>query len=228
MSRTQSPSYVLTNVTKIYGQGHTAVTALSGINLTIPKGIFWAIMGPSGSGKSTLMHLIGLLDRPTRGSITIDGTIVTANSNLATLARLRREKIGFIFQQFFLLPRLSAQDNVVLPAIYARRNLAAARQRARELLSELGLADRTDHRPNELSGGEQQRVAIARALMNDPDIILADEPTGNLDSHTGAAILELIERLNQRGKTIILVSHDERVAKRADKIIRLKDGRLIL
>lgn len=223
----EKPILELTGVSKIYADGPTALEALAGITLAIPRGAFWAIMGPSGSGKSTLLHLLGLLDRPTVGNITIDGETVTADTDLSQLARLRRQKIGFIFQQFFLLPRLTALENVLLPALYARGNLNAARTRASHLLESVGLAARASHRPNELSGGEQQRVAIARALMNDPEIILADEPTGNLDSRTGAAILELIGQLHTKGKTIIIVTHDSHISRRAEKIVQLRDGSVV-
>lgn len=221
------PIIELDGVTKTYGRGHTAVTALADISFTIPQSGFWAIMGPSGSGKSTLLHLLGLLDRPSHGSIRIDQITVTPKTNLSELARLRRSTIGFVFQQFFLLPRVSALENVLLPALYAGQSLAAAQQRARELLKDVGLTERVDHFPNQLSGGEQQRVAIARALMNNPAVILADEPTGNLDSANGKKILELLEKLHQeQEKTIILVTHEEQIGKRAERIIRLKDGKV--
>ncbi len=216
----------LDQLTKTYGSGHTAVQALQEITLSVPTGAFWSIMGPSGSGKSSLLHILGLLDRPTSGKLTVGGESVTAHTDISKLAELRQRFIGFIFQQFFLLPRLSAQENVMLPALYAGQSTKAARARAMRLLEQVGVAERAEHRPNQLSGGEQQRVAIARALTNDPAILLADEPTGNLDSKNGIAILELIESLNQEGKTVIMVTHDATIGKRAQKIVHLKDGKL--
>lgn len=216
----------LENVTKTYGRGHTAIEALHGISFEVPSGSFWSVMGPSGSGKSTLMHILGLLDRPSAGTYQIGDNQISADSNLSQLAQLRRQLIGFVFQQFFLLPRLSACENVMLPGLYAGSSRGDSTARAEKLLGRVGLSDRANHRPNELSGGEQQRVAIARALMNDPSIILADEPTGNLDSRNGQEILALLDELHQDGKTILLVTHDAEVGKRAQKTIHLKDGRL--
>ncbi|MBI4175044.1 ABC transporter ATP-binding protein [Candidatus Berkelbacteria bacterium] len=216
----------LDRIVKHYGRGHTAVTALDHVTLTVPRGAFWAIMGPSGSGKSTLLHLVGLLDRPSDGTLHIDGTAVTQKTKITQLSTLRRELIGFIFQQFFLLPRLTAIENVMLPGLYLGRAARTARERARQLVAEVGLDERQNHRPNQLSGGEQQRVAIARALMNNPPLILADEPTGNLDSKNGALIMGLIEQLNRDGRTVLMVTHDEQIGKHAQKIIRLKDGKL--
>lgn len=216
----------LKDVSKTYGTGRTAVHALESITLSIPMGAFWSVMGPSGSGKSSLLHILGLLDRPSSGSFTIGEDAITNHTDISQLAKLRQRLVGFIFQQFFLLPRLDATENVMLPALYTGQVAKIARQRAVSLLEEVGMADRANHRPNQLSGGEQQRVAIARALMNDPTILLADEPTGNLDSKTGKAILELIESLHGQGKTIIMVTHDESIGKHAEKIVHLKDGRL--
>ena len=213
-------------VSKTYGQGHTAVQALDSISLKIPQGTFWAIMGPSGSGKSTLLHLVGLLDRPSHGSLTIGLETIEPTSNLSHLARIRRTLIGFVFQQFFLLPRLSARDNVCLPGLYAGLTKREADKRASQLLAQVDMMSRADHQPNQLSGGEQQRVAIARALMNDPAIILADEPTGNLDSASGAIVLKLLSQLHGTGKTILLVTHDPKIGQQAEKIVRLEDGRL--
>jgi putative ABC transport system ATP-binding protein len=223
---TQDVVLSLDTISKVYGKGHTAVKALADVTFQVPRGSYWSIMGPSGSGKSTLLHLLGLLDRPTDGTIHIDATTISKDTNISALSSLRSEYIGFVFQQFFLLPRLSALENVILPALYRGRPYHEAQTRALELLTEVGLAGRTQHFPNQLSGGEQQRVAIARALVNNPAIILADEPTGNLDSKSGKAILELIENLHTTGKTILVVTHDGQIGKRAKKIVQLRDGRL--
>ena len=217
----------LKGVTKIYKMGKVFVPALRGINLKIRKGEFVSIMGPSGSGKTTLMNLIGCLDRPTEGEIYI------ANKNVAKLkddelARLRRERIGFVFQQFNLIPRLTALENVELPMWFAGLSKKKRRERAIELLKLVGLEKRINHKPAELSGGERQRVSIARALANDPGIILADEPTGNLDTKTGKEIMEILKDLNKQGRTIVLVTHDETFAREAERIIRIKDGRLLI
>ena len=218
----------LQGVHKTYDLGEVKVHALCGVELRIGRGEFLALMGPSGSGKSTLLNIIGCLDRPTRGTYRLDGQEVSSMSR-DQLARIRNEKIGFIFQNFNLLPRTSALENVELPLLYAPG--LSARQRRRRALAMLelvGLADRSDHHPNQLSGGQQQRVAIARALTNNPSIVLADEPTGNLDSESGAQILELLKRLSREdGKTVIIVTHDPDAAAIADRIIRLKDGAVI-
>ncbi|RLG57160.1 MAG: macrolide ABC transporter ATP-binding protein [Candidatus Hydrothermarchaeota archaeon] len=216
----------LKGVTKIYKMDKVLVPALRGINLKIRKGEFVSIMGPSGSGKTTLMNLIGCLDRPTEGEIYI------ANKNIAKLgddelAKLRREKIGFVFQQFNLIPRLTALENVELPMWFAGLSKKKRRERAIELLKLVGLEKRIHHKPAELSGGERQRVSIARALANNPEIILADEPTGNLDTKTGKEIMEILKDLNKQGKTIVLVTHDETFAKEAERIIKIRDGRLL-
>jgi putative ABC transport system ATP-binding protein len=213
----------LEDIRKTYRMGEVDVNALAGLTLRVEKGQVLAIMGPSGSGKSTLMNIIGCLDRPTSGSYQLDGKTVSQLADDA-LAEIRNRKVGFVFQSFNLLGRSTATANVELPLRYAGIN-SGRRERAREVLQLVGLGDRLDHKPMELSGGQQQRVAIARALVNNPAIILADEPTGNLDSRSGAEILELLLGLNRdRGTTLIIVTHDASVAKRAGRIVRLKDG----
>ena len=216
------------DVWKVYNPGTSAeVKALRGVNLKIKKGDFVSIMGPSGSGKSTLLHCIGCLDTPTKGKVYIDGVDVsTLNDN--ELALIRRYKIGFVFQFFNLVPSLSALENVELPMVFAGLPKEKRRKRAMLLLKEVGLSRRINHRPSQLSGGEQQRVAIARALANNPDIILADEPTGNLDSKSGEEIMRIFMDLNKKlGKTVIVVTHDPVVAKKSKKIIRIMDGKII-
>jgi len=215
----------LIKVSKIYRLDGIEVKALDNVSLQIEKGIFMSIIGPSGSGKSTLMHLLGLLDKPTSGEIKIEGEKVSfADDN--QLAVLRNRKIGFVFQSFNLLPRTSALENVELPLIYAGVPTEERRRRAKEALTRVGLSHRLTHFPNQMSGGERQRVAIARALINHPSIILADEPTGNLDSKAGKEILKIFQTLNSEGHTIVLVTHDLEIAKTAQKIIRVKDGKL--
>jgi len=214
------------DVTKTYTLGDVKVEALRGVTFAIARGEYVAIMGPSGSGKSTLMNTLGCLDRPSTGSYRLDGTDVSTLGDDA-LAQIRLKKLGFIFQGFNLLPRTSALKNVALPLFYAgvgtrRRNDLATAQ-----LNEVGLGDRVHHKPSELSGGQQQRVAIARALVNDPAVLLADEPTGNLDSQTSEEIMALFHQLNEGGRTIIMVTHDEDVASHAKRIIRVRDGRIV-
>jgi putative ABC transport system ATP-binding protein len=210
-------------MTKVYQMGDVQVHALRGVSLVVHRGEYVAIMGASGSGKSTLMNMIGLLDRPTDGSYRIQGTEAGKLSR-SRLADLRNREIGFVFQQFNLLPRVSARRQVELPLFYAGISGRKGREMAQEALTRVGLADRADHRPEELSGGEQQRVAIARALVNKPSILLADEPTGALDTKTGAEVLDLIEQLHTQGLTVIMVTHDPRVAQRAGRVVTLSDG----
>lgn len=217
----------LEGVTRDYPLGKTIVHALRGIDLVVYKGEVLAVMGPSGSGKSTLLHILGVLDTPTSGRALIDGTDINSLSE-RELTRLRGQRIGFVFQTFNLISTLSTQMNVELPMIFQRVAKRTRATRARELLRHVGLGDRFHHRPNELSGGERQRVAIARALANDPEIILADEPTGNLDSESGGTILELLQKLSRDdGKTVVIVTHDPDASGVADRIVRLKDGRVI-
>jgi putative ABC transport system ATP-binding protein len=213
-------------LTKHYVLGHERVVALDEVSLTIEAGSLIAVMGPSGSGKSTLMNLLGLLDTPTSGSYRIGGQEVAGLSDRQR-SEQRRERIGFIFQSFNLLPRKTALDNVAVPLMYAGVARGERQRRARTLLEQLGLGDRLAHRPTELSGGQQQRVAIARALVNEPSLILADEPTGNLDSQTGREVLALLHELHAAGRTIIVVTHDRAVAEIAQRIVTLVDGRVV-
>lgn len=211
------------NLTKTYIMGMDTVEALKGVNLQIYKNEYTALMGPSGSGKSTLMNLLGCLDSPTSGSYHLNGNDVS-RMNDSELAEIRNKEIGFVFQTFNLLPRLTALDNVALPLIYAGQNKSKRMERAAYVLEIVGLADRMTHKPNELSGGQRQRVAIARALVNNPSIILADEPTGNLDSKTSDEIMRIFEEIHAQGNTIILVTHEPDVSLHAHRIVRLKDG----
>ncbi len=214
------------NIHKVYKVGKIEVNALRGIDLEIKKGEFVAIMGPSGSGKSTLMNIIGCLDKPTNGEYWLEEhKIETMNDN--QLAEIRNKKIGFVFQTFNLLPKATILHNVELPLIYAGVKKNIRKEKAQHLLEKIGLGKRLKHKPNELSGGERQRVAIARALINEPSLILADEPTGNLDSKTGGEIMEIFTNLNKSGKTIILVTHDNEIAKYAQRTIIIKDGKII-
>ncbi len=215
----------ISNLTKHYTVGVERIRALDGVDIDIGLNEYVAIMGSSGSGKSTLMNILGCLDRPTTGTYELDGQLVS-DMGAAQLARVRNERIGFVFQSFELLPRATAARNVELPMIYSRGAWFARRARAREALTTVGLADRMSHRPNQLSGGQKQRVAIARALVNRPAILLADEPTGNLDSVTSEEILALFDQLYTDGQTIIMVTHEPDVARHARRIIRMKDGKV--
>ncbi|HRY83716.1 MAG TPA: ABC transporter ATP-binding protein [Candidatus Cloacimonadota bacterium] len=210
---------------KDYNLGKVKVRALCGVDLIIRQGEFVAIMGPSGSGKSTLMHIIGCLDRPSEGSYFLDEQLVSELPK-SELSQIRNKKIGFVFQSFNLLPHLNIQKNVELPLMYAGMPMRRRKQKATEILDSVGLLDRLKHKPSELSGGQRQRVAIARAIVNDPSILLADEPTGNLDSQAGGDILEIFERLHKAGNTVIMVTHDAAVAKRADRVIHIMDGQI--
>ena len=210
-------------ITRNFQLGQETVKVLKGIDLTIEKGEFVAFMGPSGSGKSTLMNLLGCLDTPTSGSYILNGADVSTMTD-DQLAEIRNKEIGFVFQTFNLLPRTTALDNVALPMIYAGKSKTERNERAAEVLKNVGLADRMDHKPNQLSGGQRQRVAVGRALVNKPSIILADEPTGNLDSKTSVEIMNLFDEIHAAGNTVILVTHEEDIAEHAHRIIRLRDG----
>ena len=212
-------------IEKTYSKAAISTVVLNDITLSIKKGEYVAIMGTSGSGKSTLMNILGCLDKPTKGEFELDGVDVYGLDDNA-LSALRNKKIGFVFQQFFLLERTTALDNVLLPLIYANEYPDDAIQRGRQVLVQVGLEDRIEYLANELSGGQQQRVAIARALINDPDVIFADEPTGNLDSQSTAEILDILGHLHQEGRTIVIVTHDRTVANHAQRILELKDGRI--
>jgi putative ABC transport system ATP-binding protein len=215
----------MTKLTKTFGKGSSTIKALDGVDLKIKTGDFIAIIGPSGSGKSTLMNMIGCLDKPTSGSIRIMGKDLSVLNDKQT-TKLRNRTIGFVFQSFFLLPKTTALDNVATPLYYRGTPAKEARKKAMEILGKLDLTDRYSHLPTELSGGQQQRVAIARALVTEPNLILADEPTGALDSKNGQQVLDLLTKLNNEGKTIVLITHDKEIANRAKKIIRIKDGEI--
>ncbi len=216
----------LKNIHKIYNVGGEEVRALDGINLNIQENEYLAIMGPSGSGKSTLMNMIGCLDTPTSGLYEFEGEMVQVMDD-AQLASIRNRKIGFVFQTFNLLPKATAQYNVEIPLVYANIRKDQRTEMASKALHSVGLSDRSHHKPNELSGGQRQRVAIARALVNNPSIILADEPTGNLDSKSGHEIMNILNDLHDRGNTIILVTHEDEIAQHAHRVIRLLDGKII-
>ncbi|WP_135536785.1 ABC transporter ATP-binding protein [Halostella pelagica] len=218
------PAVTLGDVRKTYRVGEP-VHALDGVDLTLDRGSYTAVMGPSGSGKSTLMNLVGCLDTPTEGTVTVDGTDVTELSDRDRTS-LRGDEIGFVFQTFNLMPKLTARENVALPLIFQGVPGSRRTERADEILERVGLGDRGDHRPNELSGGQRQRVAIARALVTDPTLVLADEPTGNLDTETGAIIMDLFDEVRAAGNTVLVVTHERHIAERADRIVHLLDGRV--
>ncbi len=211
------------NIIRDFKLGQEIVHVLKGIDLDIKRGEYLAIMGPSGSGKSTLMNLLGCLDTPTGGSYNLNGNDVSQMTD-DELAEIRNKEIGFVFQTFNLLPRTTALENVALPMIYAGASRKQRQERATEVLTDVGLADRMDHKPNQLSGGQRQRVAVGRALVNKPSIILADEPTGNLDSKTGHEIMQLFDEIHSAGNTVIMVTHEEEIAAHAKRVIRLRDG----
>ena len=219
-------SIQLIDIQKTYQMGDTIVAALAGVSLTIEKGEFTAIMGPSGSGKSTLMNILGCLDRPSSGSYLLDGQEVAALAD-DDLAETRNKKIGFVFQNFNLLPRISALQNVALPLVYAGVERSERERRAEKSLAAVGLDHRMHHQPNELSGGQRQRVAIARALINEPTIIMADEPTGNLDSKSSTEVMDIFKNLNAAGRTIILVTHEPDIAEHAKRVVTVRDGLII-
>ena len=221
-----SPFIRITELRKTYTMGSISVHALAGVDLEIQAGTFYVIMGPSGSGKSTLLHLIGGLDRPTSGQIQVEGQQVEALDENA-LAVYRRRRVGFIFQSFNLVQSMTALENVAFPMRFAGITRSQRRKRALELLEKVGLADRAHHRPNELSGGQQQRVAVARSLVNDPQLILADEPTGNLDSASGVSIMQLLSELHLGGRTVLVVTHDPRMTEYATHTVHLLDGKLV-
>jgi putative ABC transport system ATP-binding protein len=220
-----SSAFALEAITKTYDSGELAVTALAGVDLAIEKGQMVAIIGPSGSGKSTLMHILGCLDAPTTGAYRLDGQDVSTMSSFA-LAGVRNRKIGFVFQTFNLLPKASLLRNVELPMLYAGLAGDERRERAQAALDRVGLGERVKHKPSELSGGQRQRAAIARAIVMNPSLILADEPTGNLDSKTGAEILAIFREMNARGETIVIVTHDPAIAAQCRRVVRIVDGRI--
>lgn len=217
---------VMRDIVKVYKNGTLEMRALDGVPLTVARGAFVAVTGPSGSGKSTLMQIIGCIDVPTEGAYSLDGEDVLGYSE-DQLAEVRNKKIGFVFQKFNLLPKFDALSNVAMPLLYRGEDRKAALEKSARELERVGLGDRLHHRPNELSGGQQQRVAIARALAGSPPLLLADEPTGNLDSKSGREIMEIFEDLNHSGQTLVIITHDPEVAQRADEIIHLQDGLLV-
>jgi putative ABC transport system ATP-binding protein len=221
-----APVAQLQGVSKVYGSGEMAVRALDHVDLTVNRGDYLAVMGASGSGKSTAMNILGCLDRPSDGSYRLNDTPVEGLSD-DQLADLRNRDLGFVFQQFHLLPQLSALDNVMLPMVYAGVPAAERLQRAQAALERVGLAQRLHNKPNQLSGGQQQRVAIARAIINQPALLLADEPTGALDSQTTAEVLDIFDALHRGGMTVVIVTHEDDVAARAEKIVRFRDGRIL-
>jgi len=223
---TSSPVAELNGVSKVYGTGDLEVKALDQLNLTVHHGDYMAVMGASGSGKSTAMNILGCLDRPTSGSYRLNGTAVEQLDDDA-LADVRNQSLGFVFQQFHLLPHASAMENVMLPMVYAGVPLEERQERAATALERVGLGQRLENRPNQLSGGQQQRVAIARAIINRPSLLLADEPTGALDSSTTAEVLELFDELHRQGITLVMVTHEDDVAARARRIARFQDGRIV-
>lgn len=219
----------LKSVSKSYMMGEVESQVLKGVSLSIREGEFASIVGPSGSGKSTMLHLIGALDRPTSGTVFVKNEDISEMSD-DDLAELRGSTIGFVFQSFNLISRLSAAENVALPLMFSKKNNSGSqskKDKAEELLKKVGLGHRLNNRPSQLSGGEKQRVAIARALVNDPDIIVADEPTGNLDSETGKAVIQMLKDINDEGKTLIIVTHDDKIAKSAERRIKILDGRIV-
>jgi putative ABC transport system ATP-binding protein len=221
-----APAIAVRDLTKVFGEGHAAVRALDGVDLPVERGEMVAIMGPSGSGKSTLLHIAGALESPTSGTIAVAGRRYDGLDD-AALTRLRRDHIGFVFQFFNLLPSLTAEENILLPALISGQADSAARGRARALLERVGLGPRATHRPSELSGGQQQRVSIARALLRSPALLLADEPTGNLDRRSGREVLAILRELNRtEGCTVLMVTHDAAAATVADRVVFLRDGRL--
>lgn len=220
------PVIDISGVTKVYGEGDTLVRALDGVDLLVERGEYVAVMGASGSGKSTLLNIIGALDEPTAGRYRLDGIDVRRRTE-AQLSRIRNRKIGFIFQSFNLIPRTSAQSNVELPLAYGGVDTKARREHAGAALARVGLADRLEHLPSELSGGQQQRVAVARAIVTEPVLLLADEPTGALDSRSTADVLDLFDELSAAGRTLVVITHEDDVAARAHRVIRMRDGRIV-
>ncbi len=226
MTSDAPPVAELISVEKVYGSGDTEVRALDGLDLTVQAGAYLAVMGASGSGKSTAMNILGCLDRPSAGSYRLNGVPVESLDDDA-LADLRNHQLGFVFQQFHLLPQLTAMENVMLPMVYAGVPAAERRQRAQEALERVGLGQRLNNKPNQLSGGQQQRVAIARAIINQPAMLLADEPTGALDSRTTEEVLEIFDELHHSGITLVLVTHEDDVAARAEEVVQFRDGRMV-